>query len=392
MKQRNKYLLLTTALTILSANALGYTSLSFSPKVQKQDLSLLSTELGRPNHSIAGLITKVSGSVKNWGIFDAGSTAHIQTLKAWEIETGSKDIIVGVVDTGLDATHPDLKGNLWSDPKNPGVYGYNFVTESTNPGDDNGHGTHIAGIIGAIANPSAGISGVAQKVSIMPVKFYSDSNPPAVNVKNTARAIEYAVQHGARIINYSGGGAEFSEEEYLAVKKAEAAGVLFVAAAGNEKSDTDLVSNYYYPAAYGLTNIISVAGTDKNGKLFRGSNWGKRKVDVAAPGDHIYSTLPTNRGKYGYMTGTSQATAFVSGLAALLLSKNPKLTPSELKSIIKETVDRTPELADKVASGGRVNAHAALVSLQEKLKPALKSGPTLVLNPVPTTQLLSMPQ
>src|SRR4029077_10572959 len=125
------------------------------------------------------------------------------------------------------------------------------------------------------------------------------SNPGSVNLRNTVKAINYAIDHGARIINYSGGGPEFSEEEYLAIKRAESKGILFVAAAGNERQNTDLVENYYYPSAYRLSNIISVAATDIHNNLLPSSNWGKKSVDVAAPGENIYSTLPQN--KFGYM-------------------------------------------------------------------------------------------
>ncbi len=247
------------------------------------------------------------------------------------------------------------------------VFGWDFVRNQPNPTDEHGHGTNVAGIIGATMNTHAGISGVAHKVSIMAVKYYSEANPGSVNLANTIKALEYAVEHGARIINYSGGGPEFSESEYLAMKKAEAKGVLVVAAAGNERQNTDQIENYYYPAAYRLTNIISVAATDINNKLLPSSNWGKSKVDVAAPGETIYSTLPGSR--YGSMSGTSQATAFVTGIAALMLAKDPTLKPQQIREIITGSVDKLPTLKDKVASGGRVNAYHALLALAERKAP-----------------------
>jgi subtilisin family serine protease len=302
---------------------------------------------------------------KNWGIANGQSQSHVQAVDAWGIERGNREIIVAVIDTGVDANHPDLKTNIWEPTRKNAQksgYGWNFVRDNSQPTDDHGHGTHVAGIIGAIANPESGVSGVAQNVSIMAVKYYSENASGAVNLANTVKAIDYAVKNGARIINYSGGGPEFSEEEYLAIRRAELAGVLVVAAAGNEHQDTDQVENYYYPSAYRLSNIISVAATDIHNRLIRSSNWGARRVDVAAPGENIYSTLPN--GKYGYMTGTSQATAFVSGIAALLLSKNPKLTPIELKKLILDNVDRFPTLAGKVATSGRVNAFKSLLALE----------------------------
>ncbi len=331
--------------------------------------------------SLQSALIKVE-SLKNWGIGNNKSStkSDIDALDAWKLEQGSRGVVVAVIDTGLDATHPDLKANVYHDRE--GNYGWNYVTNKANPIDDHGHGTHVAGIIGATSNPKTGISGVAQKVSIMSVKYYSDANPGSVNLRNTIKALEYAIDHGARIINYSGGGPEFSEEEYMAIKKAEAKGILIVAAAGNERQDTDKPDNYYYPAAYRVTNIISVAATDINNKLIRSSNWGKTKVDVTAPGENIFSTLPG--GRYGYMTGTSQATAFVTGIAALMLARNPQLTPAKIKEIIKGSVDQFDDLKDKVASGGRVNAYKALAATDvpvRKLEPrdimrSIAQGPT----------------
>jgi subtilisin family serine protease len=306
----------------------------------------------------------LASKIKNWGIINANKVkSHINALDAWKITSGNRKVVVAVIDTGLDANHKDLSKNVWHDPneKTRNVYGWNFVVNQPNPIDDHGHGTHVAGIIGAVTDLETGVSGVAQQVSIMPVKYYSDANPGSVNLRNTVKAINYAVEHGARIINYSGGGPEFSEEEYLAIKKAEAKGVLFVAAAGNEHQNTDLVENYYYPSAYRLSNIISVAAIDINNNLLPSSNWGVNKVDVAAPGENIYSTLPG--GRYGHMSGTSQATAFVSGMAALLLAKDPSLTPKKIREIIMGSVDREPQLEGKLATAGKVNAYNALMTL-----------------------------
>ena len=351
----------STSLLILGSS-LTFFGFSNLPK----DAKLKTRELLTPSR---GAITQ---AFKNWGLSNTKAHSHISAPEAWKIEDGSRDIVVAIIDTGIDPSHKDLVPNIWRDKdaepvKEAGakhasqVFGWDYVTNKPNPMDDHGHGTHVAGIVGAITNPSAGVSGVAKQVSIMAVKYYSDANPGSVNLANTVKAINYAVEHGARIINYSGGGPEFSESEYIAIKKAEARGVLFVAAAGNERQNTDLMENYYYPSAYRLPNIISVAATDINNNLLASSNWGKQRVDVAAPGENIYSTLPGN--KYGYMSGTSQATAFVTGVAALLLAKNPKLTPSEIKKIIMESVDPVPQLREKIATGGRVNAYSALMAL-----------------------------
>lgn len=298
---------------------------------------------------------------KNWGLFNTQDQSHIHAPDAWSIEEGDQKVIIAVIDTGIDPDHSSLKKNLWYDQES--VFGWNFVSNQSNPRDDNGHGTHIAGIIGAIEDRTKGVSGVAHHISIMSVKYYSEINNGEKNLENSIRAIHYAIDHGAHIINYSGGGPEFSRAEYLAIKKAESKGILFVAAAGNDHKNTDELENYYYPSSYHLSNIISVAATDIHNRLLSFSNWGEKTVDIAAPGEKIYSTLP--HGKYGYMSGTSQATAFVTGVAALLLSKNPKLTPQEIKKIILQSADKFSQLNHKLASSGRVNAHTALKMLKE---------------------------
>lgn len=295
--------------------------------------------------------------LRNWGLDNNEHPSHINIRKAWKITKGSQTIRVAVVDTGIDPNHPDLKDNICR-KKGSDEYGFDFVTNKKNPDDKHGHGSHVAGIIGATAKAGAGAAGVAPNICIMAVRYYSDTASGAQNLSNTVKAINYAIDQGAHIINYSGGGAEFSAAELKAIQRAEAKGILFVAAAGNEYQNTDESGNAYYPAAYGLSNIIAVAATNIRNQLLPSSNWGKKHVHVAAPGENIFSTLP--KGRYGYLTGTSQATAFVSGLAALILSENPKLKPSEVRDIIMKTADKVASLDTKVSSGGRINAYAAL--------------------------------
>lgn len=275
---------------------------------------------------------------KNWGL------NSIEVEKAWTIEKGDDDILIAVIDTGADEMHDDFVANSF-------VSGMDFNTNKPSKIDVHGHGTHVTAII----------AGVAKNVRFLSLTYYSDENDGTTNLANTVRAIDYAVKAGARIINYSGGGPEFSMKEYVALRKAQLAGVLLVAAAGNERSDTDQMDKTFYPSSYKLNNTISVSSLDMNNNLLASSNWGKETVTVAAPGENIYSALP---GKWrGYMSGTSQATAFVTGIAALLLSKNPKLTPTDLKTIIAENVDKLPSLEGKVSSGGRVNAFKSLSSI-----------------------------
>jgi subtilisin family serine protease len=257
-------------------------------------------------------------------------------------------VIVAVVDTGVDITHPDLKEKLWKDHQ--GNSGWDFVSNSPNIVDFHGHGTHIAGII----------AGMAKDIEIMPVRYYDVTADGSVNLSNTIKSLNYAIDHGAQIINYSGGGPEYSEDEFQAIKRAQDKGILVVAAAGNDHKDTDLSDNRYYPAAYegkGLKNIITVASINNKNELLASSNWGHKSVDVAAPGQDILSTLPG--GRYGKMSGTSQAAAFVSGVAAEVLSRYPDISPVQIKDFIVKHVTQINSLHGKTISGGKVEEISA---------------------------------
>ena len=320
--------------------------------------------------------------------------------RAWEISQGSKDIVVAVIDTGIDAIHTDLAANLWQNPGEMGlvntescrklanplnsrdcdkarngvdddgngfvddVNGWNFVHANNQLTDNHGHGTHIAGIIGAKGGNGFGISGVAPNVSLMVLKYYDPKASNTNNLKNTVNAIRYAIKMKANIINYSGGGTDYSAEEFAAVKDAERAGILFVAAAGNERSNSDDPGKHYYPADYGLSNIISVTAVNKEEtKVLPSSNYGVRTVDLAAPGENIYSALPGN--SFGLMTGTSQATAFVTGVAALVMAHQRDFNAAQVKKYILSTGDEYPTLLSKTRTAKLLNSYKALTSLDK---------------------------
>lgn len=308
----------------------------------------------------------------NWGL--ASSDAQ----KGWQVSHGNREVVVAVIDTGIDVNHPDIRNNLWRNEKECGLdptkdndgngfkgdcHGWNFVNNNNDLTDNHGHGTHIAGIIGAEGGNGIGISGVAPKVSIMVIKYFDPKSSGANNLENTVKGIEYAVQNGAHIINYSGGGLEYSEAEFNAIRRAEAKGILFVAAAGNERSNSDV--SKYYPANYGLSNIISVTALDPKKNTLPSSNWGVRTVDIAAPGLNIFSLLPG--GKYGEMTGTSQATAFVSGVAALIKANFPTFSAPDLKKHILHTGDYSESLASKTGTSRRLNIYRALTTLDQSV-------------------------
>ncbi len=281
---------------------------------------------------------------------------QISVKKALKKFKPKKDIVIAFIDTGIDPKHSELKRNKWIRPGTVDEYGWDFVRNSKNPLDTNGHGSHVAGI--AIS--------VAPKVKIMAIRYFSNKSDGNAHLSNTIKAINYAIKNKADIINYSGGGAEPSSQELQAIERARAKGILFVAAAGNNGHKLSQKENKYYPASYKLSNIISVGANDIKNSLIPWSNWGKSMVDVAAPGDNILSTLPVKKLKngktisYGYLTGTSQSTAFVSGLAALIWSHNPSLTYVQIKNIILKSVDKQALLKGKVKSEGRINVYSAL--------------------------------
>jgi len=311
-----------------------------------------------------------------WGNQAGAGVDAVTAHKKTPPRNGCRSVVVAVIDTGVEVTHPDLKGSLWVNQKEargrPGidddlngfvddVNGWDFAVNSPKMVDSHGHGTHVAGIIAAKRGGDVGHVGICPGARIMALRYYNEFAPGMENMRNTVAAVEYAIANGAQIINYSGGGAQFSHPEYRALQKAHAKGVLVVAAAGNERSNADV--NLYFPAAYPLDNIISVTGSDQNSNKMLFANWGVQRVHVVAPGNSIISTMPTLL--YGFMTGTSQATAFVSGIAAYLLADNPKLTHQQLKAIIYGSAVKYPQLKGMAEHPGIVNLPAAVKMSRE---------------------------
>lgn len=299
--------------------------------------------------------------IMNWGLFNQNHESHIDALRAWKISKGDHAVKVAIIDTGCDEKHPMLSQNILHNSS--GGFGWDFVTNTNKPKDQHGHGSHVAAIV----------TSVAPKVSIICVKYYSETASGTENLNNTIKAINFAIEQKVDIINYSGGGSEFDKREHEAIKRAEKAGILFVAAAGNEANDIDNKKSgaQYFPGAYDdLDNILTVAATDIKNELVSSTNFGKKNVDVAAPGENIRSAL--HKGNFGMLTGSSQATAFVTGLAALVKSVNKNLSYAEVKKIIMSSVDKLPNLQNKIASGGRINAYTALrTTLAMKEQPSV---------------------
>jgi subtilisin family serine protease len=300
------------------------------------------------------------------GVLDA----DINAPEGWEIRHEATNIVVAILDSGMRMTHEDLAPNLWTNPKEiPGngidddgdgyvddVHGLNSITGTGDPTDDDGHGTHVAGILGAAGDNGKGITGVAWRVQLMPLKFINSFGEGFTS--DGVECMNYAIAHGAQVINASFGSPNFSTAMQVAIFAARDAGIVFVAAAGNESVNNDLQPSY--PANYGLDNVISVAATSQLDALEDYSNFGASSVDIAAPGTLIYSCGHTNDAQYVYMSGTSMATPIVSGVVALIRAQWPNETPSQIRQRLIATADPLPSLAGKCVSGGKVNLQRAL--------------------------------
>src|SRR3954470_6141658 len=275
----------------------------------------------------------------------------IDVLAAWDQGLTESDVTVGVVDSGVDLAHPDLKANLLSS-------GHDYVDGDNTPSDQNGHGTHVAGIIGAVGNNGIGVAGVAWKASILPVRVLNASGSGSVST--VVNGYNYAAGR-ARIVNVSLGGDSPSQTEYDALRNAS--NTLFVVAAGNDGVNVDTTDSY--PCAYDLPNVLCVAATGADDQLASFSDYGATSVDLAAPGVDILSTYPTALSAdpsfpYKWLSGTSMATPEVTGAAALVLSQTPALTPWQLREKLMDSVHKVSALEGKVASGGRLDIAAAL--------------------------------
>ena len=314
----------------------------------------------------------------------------ISAPSAWDITTGSSSVVVAVVDTGIDYTHPDLADNIATnageipnngidDDKNGYVddyYGWDFNGSDNNPIDDHFHGTHCAGTIGAKGNNALGVVGVNWTVKLLPIKVLSASG--SGTLASVASGMAYAVLRGAKIMSMSLGTSSYSATLENAIISAKNSGVLVVAAAGNDGSDADQFPTY--PAASTQDNVISVAASDSADTLAYFSNWGATSVDLAAPGLSIMSTVLS--GSYGYASGTSMATPHVAGVVAMIKAVNPNLGYAQIKSILLSTVDPISSMTGKMVSGGRANMYKALLKAQEGATPT--PAPTATPTPAPT--------
>ena len=311
-----------------------------------------------------------------WALANSGQRggkkgADISATLAWATTTGSENVVVAVLDSGVDYTHEDLIKNMWMRPANMLPYqdselgvvddltGYNAIDNASDPMDDNGHGTHCAGIIGAEGENDLGIAGVNWKVQIMPLKFMNAGG--FGTTKDAIEAINYVIDRkkagvNVRIISASWGSTQKSRALETVIRKAYENDILFVAAAGNASTNND--RSPHYPSSYNVANVISVAALDRNDQLATFSNFGLKSVAVAAPGVDILSTWLNN--EYEEKSGTSMATPVVSGVAALIIAENPRISVDELRKRILDASDPIVALKGKTVTGGRINAAKAL--------------------------------
>lgn len=359
---------------------------TFSPNINLRDAQATlagdaEVEAVEPDYAVTNaFIPKDPAYDQQW------SLENIQAPLAWDLQRGSSTVAVAVVDTGVDYNHDDLSAAMWvnkdekpdnglDDDGNGYVddfYGYDFSDYDAWPNDLNGHGTHVAGSIAAVPNNDKLIAGAGGSVRVMAVRFLDETG--AGWVSDAVRAIGYAVDRGANIINASWGSPSYSYLLYDAVKRAADKNVLFVAAAGNNGKDADREA--FFPAAFDLPNIVSVAAIDRQNRLTYFSNFGAKTVDIAAPGDYILSTVPRSGCSDQYwgifpvhlcdasgmrsLYGTSMASPHVAAAAALLLSRYPALRFAELKKTLIDTSARVAGLAGKTVLGSVVDANATV--------------------------------
>jgi hypothetical protein len=354
-------------------------------------------EYAEPNYIYRASVTEPEDTYFGylWGLSNTGQSGgvagvDIGALKAWDMTTGSADVVVGVIDTGIDYYHGDLAANMWINvgehPDNgmdddgngfvDDVHGWNAEIDSGDPLDDNNHGTHVAGTIGAVGNNQLGVTGINWNVKLMALKFLDAQGSGYVS--DAIECIEYAIEMkhrgvNLRVLNASWGGPDVSDALRDAIEAAGEAGILFVTAAGNNYDGssprgTDNDDSPIFPASYGLPNTISVAAVDRRGQLATFSNYGKETVDLAAPGVSIASTVTLDR--YGLFSGTSMAAPHVSGVAALALAIKPDMTVAGMKTALMQGAVPLASLQDKTQTGGMLNAFNTVELINQPDPPA----------------------
>jgi len=370
---------------------------SAEPDVEYAEPNLIVSILTTPNDPRFGEL---------WGLHNTGQTggtsdADIDAPEAWDISIGSSDVVVAVIDTGVDYGHEDLAANMWTNPLEiPGngidddgngyiddIYGIDAINNDSDPFDDNGHGTHVSGTIGAVGDNGIGVAGVNWDVKIIGCKFLGSSGwgytDDAVECLQYIKGLR---DRGVNIIvtSNSWGGGDYSQSLYDAINAQRE--ILFMAAAGNSGADNDSYDSY--PANYYLPNLLSIAATDHSDALASFSEYGRRSVHVGAPGVSILSSFPGN--SYSSMSGTSMATPHVSGLAALLKASDPSYDWIDIRNLILSGGDNIQSLDNITITGRRINAFGSLACVDSPLLAVLKAPESLTVGIPETLAVLSI--
>lgn len=337
---------------------------------------------GIPNDTRFGELWGMNNTGQNGGLVDF----DIDAPEGWDLNTSGAGIVIGSIDTGVDRNHVDLAANIWTNPGEiagngvdddsngyvDDLHGWDFLGNDNDPQDDHSHGSHTMGTAAAVGNNGVGVAGVAWSASIMPLKICNAGG--SCDVSAAIAATDYATENGARLTSNSWGGGSFSQAMKDAIDRANAAGVLYVAAAGNNGRDTD--ASPFYPASYTSPNVISVANMNRFGGRSSSSNYGLTSVDLGAPGSEILSTTPNNN--YASMSGTSMACPHVAGAVANLMGYNPFLGHLEYKDILMQSVVPNDNLAGRCISGGMLNLKNALDLTPPPVVPPENDAPTAV--------------
>ena len=331
-------------------------------------------EYAEPNYYIyAQVIPNDPDFTQLWGLLNTGQGggypgADIKATQAWDLFTGDPNFPVGVIDTGIDYTHPDLAANIWTNPGEKAgngkdddgngyvddVHGYDFVNHDGDPMDDGVHGTHVAGTIGAVGDNGVGITGVNWHCKMIAIKFM-DATGVGTEADAIA-AIGYSIVVGCKLTNNSWGNMSGGQAMLDAINAAGTAGQLMVFAAGNNGWNIDAVP--FYPPSYVTPNMITVTSTDGRDLRPTLTNYGAVTVNLGAPGLNIYSCKPG--GLYQFLTGTSMAAPHVAGTAALAWAHSPFLTSAQIRHLILWATDPIPSMNGVTSTGGRLNAFKVL--------------------------------
>jgi len=328
--------------------------------------------------------------LNNFGQAGGFAGADINAKNAWSVRTDAAGVIVAVLDSGVRSAHQDLTSNLW---RNPGeisgngldddgngyvddIYGINAISNNGNPSDDYGHGSHVAGIIGALGNNNAGVVGVCWTVQLMICKFLNSTGYGSIS--DAIKCIDYARLKGAKIINLSWGDPGYNSQAlYDAIASARTAGIIVVCACGNSNENNDI--SPLFPASFNLDNIISVAATTRWDERASFSCYGLTTVDLGAPGDTIYSCWNNSNTAYQFLSGTSMAAPMVAGACALVWAQYPSASYSQVINRILSNVDPLPELAGKCVTGGRLNLTKALTAAPAATLTVIASDNTAII-------------